>query len=225
MASKKSKQDALIDELLQDCDDPKDILGKNGLLKQLTKRLVERTLEAELTDHLGYRPNAPQGRGSGNNRNGKSQKTVQSDSGPLPIAVPRDRNGSFEPQLVKKRQRRLKGFDEKVIALYARGLSTRDIQGQFQELYGVEVSPTLISNVTTTVMDDVRAWQSRPLSAVYPIVYFDALFVKSRQEGPVRNKAVYLAINRVAKKWTMPIRDWKAALNQFVILFGERVEV
>jgi transposase-like protein len=108
--------------------------------------------------------------------------------------VPRDRNGSFEPQLVKKRQRRLKGFDEKVIALYARGLSTRDIQGQFQELYGVEVSPTLISNVTATVLDDVRAWQSRPLSAVYPILYFDALFVKSRQEGPVRNKAVYLAL-------------------------------
>ena len=194
MASKKSKQDALIDELLQDCDDPKDILGKNGLLKQLTKRLVERTLEAELTDHLGYGPNAPQGRGSGNNRNGKSQKTVQSDSGALQIEAPRDRNGSFEPQLVKKRQRRLKGFDEKVIALYARGMSTRDIQGQLQELYGVEVSPTLISNVTAAVMDDVYAWQARPLSAVYPIVYFDAIFVKSRQEGPVRNKAVYLAL-------------------------------
>ncbi|MCB2167039.1 MAG: IS256 family transposase [Deltaproteobacteria bacterium] len=194
MASKKSKQDALIDDLLQDCDDPQDILGKNGLLKQLTKRLVERTLEAELTDHLGYEPNAPQGRGSGNNRNGKNQKTIQSDSGPLQIEVPRDRNGSFDPQLVKKRQRRLKGFDEKVIALYARGLSTRDIQGQLQELYGVEVSPTLISNVTATVMDEVRAWQSRPLSAVYPILYFDALFVKSRQEGPVRNKAVYLAL-------------------------------
>jgi len=194
MTSKKSKQDALIDELLQDCKDPKDILGNNGLLKQLTKRLVERTLEAELTEHLGYEPNSPQGRGSGNNRNGKSQKTVQGDSGALDIEVPRDRNGSFEPQLVKKRQRRLPGFDEKVIALYARGMSTRDIQGQLQELYGVEVSPTLISNVTAAVMDEVRAWQSRPLSAVYPIVYFDAIFVKSRQEGPVKNKAVYLAL-------------------------------
>jgi transposase-like protein len=194
MASKKSKQDALIDDLLQDCDDPQDILGKNGLLKQLTKRLVERTLEAELTDHLGYGPNAPQGRGSGNNRNGKSQKTVQSDSGALQIEVPRDRNGSFEPQLVKKRQRRLKGFDEKVLSLYASGLSTRDIQGQLQELYGVEVSPTLISNVTAAVMDEVYAWQSRPLAAVYPILYFDAIFVKSRQEGPVKNKAVYLAL-------------------------------
>lgn len=194
MTSRKSKQDALIDELLQDCDDPQEILGKNGLLKQLTKRLVERTLEAELTDHLGYAPNASHGRGSGNNRNGKSQKTVQSDSGPLQIEVPRDRNGSFDPQLVKKRQRRLKGFDEKVIALYARGMSTRDIQAQLQELYGVEVSPTLISNVTAAVMDEVFTWQSRPLSAVYPIVYFDAIFVKSRQEGPVKNKAVYLAL-------------------------------
>ena len=194
MASKKSKQDVLIDELLQDCNDPQDILGKNGLLKQLTKRLVERTLEAELTHHLGYEPNAPKGRGSGNNRNGKNQKTVQSDSGKLQIEVPRDRNGSFEPQLVKKRQRRLKGFDEKVISLYAHGLSTRDIQDQLQELYGVDVSATLISNVTATVMDDARAWQSRPLSAVYPIVYFDAIFVKSRKEGPVKNKAVFLAL-------------------------------
>jgi transposase-like protein len=194
MTRKKSKQDQLIDELLQDGHDVKDILGKDGLLKQLTKRLVERTLEAELTDHLGYEPHASKGRGSGNNRNGKGQKTVQSDSGELQIEVPRDRSGTFEPQLVKKRQRRLAGFDDKVIALYARGLSTRQIQSQLEELYGVEVSPTLISNVTNAVMEDVRAWQSRPLAAVYPILYFDALFVKSRQEGPVRNKAVYLAL-------------------------------
>ena len=194
MASDKSKQDALIDELLKECQDPKDILGKNGLLKQLTKRLVERTLQAELTDHLGYEPHAPEGRGSGNYRNGSGQKTVQSDSGPIPIEVPRDRNGSFEPQLVKKRQRRLEGFDDKVLALYARGMSTRDIQGQLEELYGVEVSPTLISNVTDAVLEEVRAWQSRPLSAVYPILYFDALFVKTRQEGPVTTKAIYLAL-------------------------------
>jgi transposase-like protein len=194
MTRKKSKQDTLIDELLEDCQDPKDILGKNGLLKQLTKRLVERTLEAELSGHLGYEPHAIKGRGSGNNRNGKGHKTVQSDTGALEIEVPRDRNGSFEPQLVKKRQRRLEGFDDKVLALYARGLSTRDIQGQLEELYGAKVSPTLISNVTAAVMEDVRAWQSRPLSALYPILYFDALFVKSRQEGPVKNKAVYLAL-------------------------------
>jgi putative transposase len=194
MARKKSKQDALIDELLEEVEDPKDILGKNGLLKQLTKRLVERTLEAELTDHLGYEPHEQKGRGTGNSRNGKGSKTVQSESGAIDIQVPRDRNGTFEPKLVKKRQRRLEGFDDKVLALYSRGLSTRSIQEQLEELYGVDVSPTLISNVTNAVMDDVRAWQSRPLSSVYPIVYFDAIFVKSRQEGPVKNKAVYLAL-------------------------------
>jgi transposase-like protein len=194
MARTKSKQDALIDELLKECQDSKDILGKNGLLKQLTKRLVERTLQAELTDHLGYEPHASEGRGSGNCRNGSGQKTLQSDSGPIPIEVPRDRDSSFEPKLVKKRQRRLEGFDDKVLSLYARGLSTRDIQGQLEELYGVEVSPTLISNVTDAVMEDARAWQSRPLSAVYPILYFDALFVKTRQDGPVMTKAVYLAL-------------------------------
>jgi transposase-like protein len=194
MARKKSKQDALIDELLQDCKDPKDILDQNGLLKQLTKRLIERTLQAELTDHLGYEPYAPEGHGADNCRNGKGSKTLQSDSGPIQIEVPRDRDSSFEPKLVKKRQRRLEGFDDKVLSLYARGLSTRDIQGQLEELYGVEVSPALISNVTDAVMEDVRAWQSRPLSAVYPILYFDALFVKTRQEGPVMTKAVYLAL-------------------------------
>jgi len=194
MTRAKSRQDTLIDELLEGVSDPKDILGKNGLLKQLTKRLVERTLEAELTDHLGYQPHEQKGRGTGNNRNGKGCKTVQSETGAIDITVPRDRNGTFEPKLIKKRQRRLEGFDDKVLALYSRGLSTRDIQGQLEELYGVEVSPTLISNVTNAVMDDVRAWQSRPLSTVYPILYFDALFVKSRQEGPVKNKAVYLAL-------------------------------
>ena len=194
MTRKKSKQDTLIDELLEDVSDPKDILGKNGLLKQLTKRLVERTLEAELTDHLGYEPHEQKGRGTGNNRNGKGHKTVQGETGSIDIQVPRDRNGTFEPKLIKKRQRRLEGFDDKVLYLYSRGLSTRGIQEQLEELYGVEVSPTLISNVTNAVMDDVRAWQSRPLSSVYPILYFDALFVKSRQEGPVKNKAVYLAL-------------------------------
>jgi putative transposase len=194
MARAKSKQDALIDELLKECKDLKEILGKNGLLKQLTKRLVERTLQAELSDHLGYEPHAAEGRGSGNCRNGNGQKTLQSDSGSIAIEVPRDRNGSFEPQFVKKRQRRLEGFDDKVLGLYARGLSTRDIQGQLEELYGVEVSPTLISNVTDAVLEDVRAWQSRPLPTVYPILYFDALFVKTRQEGPVTTKAIYLAL-------------------------------
>lgn len=188
------KQDALLDELLKDYRDPKEILGEHGLLKQLTRRLVERALEAEMTAHLGYTPHAPEGRGSGNSRNGKQTKTILNESGPLEIEVPRDRNGGFEPQLVPKRQRRLEGFDEKVLALYARGLSTRDIQGHLEELYGVEVSPTLISNVTEAVWEEVQAWQSRPLESVYPILYFDALFVKSRESGPVKNRAVYLAL-------------------------------
>jgi putative transposase len=194
MTSVTKKQEALLDELLKEYTNPQDILGEHGLLKQLTKRVVERALEAELTAHLGYAPHARQGDASDNCRNGKGKKTVHTETGGLDLEVPRDRNGSFEPQLIKKRQRRLDGFDEKVLALYARGLSTRDIQGHLEELYGVEVSPTLISNITDAVLDEVRTWQSRPLASVYPILYFDALFVKSRQEGPVQTKAVYLAL-------------------------------
>jgi putative transposase len=189
-----AKQEALLDELLKDCTSPQDILGEHGLLKQLTKRVVERVLEAELTAHLGYAPHVRQGTEDKNVRNGKGQKTLQTDTGPVELAVPRDRNGSFAPQLVPKRQRRLQGFDDKVLSLYARGLSTREIQGHLEELYGTEVSPTLISTITDAVLEDVRTWQARPLASVYPILYFDALFVKSRQEGPVQTKAVYLAL-------------------------------
>ena len=145
MTSGNAKQEALLDELLKDYTDPQDILGKHGLLKQLTKRVVERVLEAELTAHLGYAPHVRHGTEDGNARNGKGQKTVHTDTGPLDLAVPRDRHGRFAPQLVPKRQRRLEGFDDKVLSLYARGLSTRDIQGHLEELYGTEVSPTLIS--------------------------------------------------------------------------------
>jgi putative transposase len=194
MTRNTAKQDALLDELLKEDTDPKDILGEHGLLRQLTKRVVERALEAELTAHLGYAPHARNGSSSGNCRNGKGKKTVHTETAQLDIEVPRDRDGSFEPQLVKKRQRRLEGFDDKVLALYARGLSTREIQDHLEELYGVEVSPTLISNVTDAVLDEVRTWQARPLASVYPILYFDALFVKSRQEGPVQTKAVYVAL-------------------------------
>ena len=194
MTSPKERQEALLDELLKDYSDPKDILGEHGLLKHLTRRLVERALEAEMVEHLGYEPHALEGQGTDNSRNGKTTKTVQSDRGQFEIKVPRDRNSRFEPQLVKKRQRRMEGFDDKVLSLYARGLSTRDIQDQLEELYGVEVSPTLISNITEAVLEEVRRWQSRPLSSVYPILYFDALFVKSRQDGPVKNRAVYLAL-------------------------------
>jgi len=194
MARNTTKHDALLDELLKDYTDPKELLGEHGLLRQLTKRLVERALEAELTDHLGYAPHARNGSSPGNCRNGKGKKTIQTETAQFDIAVPRDRDGSFEPQLVQKRQRRLEGFDEKVLALYARGLSTREIQDHLEELYGVEVSPTLISNVTDAVLDEVRTWQARPLASVYPILYFDALLVKSRQEGPVQTKAVYVAL-------------------------------
>jgi len=156
--------------------------------------VVERALQAELTNHLGYVPHAPEGRGSGNSRNGTTGKTVHTDQGPLPLNIPRDRQGSFEPQLVTKRQRRLEGLDDKVLALYARGLTTREIQGHLEELYGVEISPTRISHITDAVLEDVRTWQSRPLEAVSPILYFDGLFVKSRQEGMVQTKAVYVAL-------------------------------
>jgi putative transposase len=194
MTSAKTKHDALLDELLKDYTDPKDILGEHGLLKQLTKRVMERALDAELTAHLGYATHVRHGSEAGNTRNGTTPKTVQTDTGPLRLEVPRDRQGRFLPRLVPKRQRRLEGFDDKVLSLYARGLSTRDIQGHLEALYGTDVSPTLISSITDAVLDEVRTWQARPLEAVYPLLYFDALFVKSRQEGAVQTKAVYLAL-------------------------------
>ena len=194
MTRNTAKHDALLDELLKDYTDPKEILGEHGLLRQLTTRVVERALEAELTAHLGYAPQARNGRSSEHYRNGKGKKTVQTETAQIDNDVPPDRDGSFEPQLVKKRQRRLDGFDDKVLALYARGLSTREMQAHLEDLYGVEVSPTLISNITDAVLDEVRTWQARPLASVYPILYFDALFVKSRQEGPVQTKAVYVAL-------------------------------
>ena len=188
-------QKSLLDELFKGFrGNARELLGEHGLIKQITQRALESALEGELTDHLGYLPHESAGRNSGNSRNGKSRKTLQSTAGALAIEVPRDRNGSFEPQRVRKRQRRVEGLDDKIIALYARGLSTREIGAELTELYGAEISPTLISNVTNSVLEDVQAWQARPLDAVYPILYFDCLFVKSRQEGPIRNKAVYLAL-------------------------------
>jgi putative transposase len=185
--------DKMLDELLKG-KDREEILGKEGLLKELTKRLVERALQGEMTAHLGYEKHAPEGRNSGNSRNGTTAKHVIGESGEMQIEVPRDRNGEFEPQLVPKGQRRLPEFDEKVIALYARGMTTREIQGHLHELYGVEVSPALISAVTDAVLDDVQAWQSRPLEPVYPIVYLDAIHLKLRASGHVQTQAVYLAL-------------------------------
>jgi putative transposase len=184
----------VLDKLLTNYQKPEDIVGENGLLKQLTKALVERAMEAELTTHLGYEKHDPVGYGSGNSRNGKSNKRLKGDFGEVEIEVPRDREASFEPRIVPKGETRFAGFDEKILSMYARGLSTREIQGHLQEIYGVEVSPTLILNVTDAVLEEVRAWQSRPLDPLYPIVYLDALVVKMRDNGQVGNRAVYVAI-------------------------------
>lgn len=184
----------VIDELLKDYQKPEDVIGENGLLKQLTKALLERAMAAELTHHLGYEKSDPAGYHSGNSRNGTTSKTLKGDFGEVTIETPRDRNGSFEPQMVKKHQTRFDGFDDKILSMYARGMTTREIQGHLEEMYGVEVSPTLISEVTDGVMEEVKAWQNRPLEPVYAIVYLDALYVKMRHEGRVENRAVYVAL-------------------------------
>jgi transposase-like protein len=195
----KTRADELLDELLEDYQGPEAILGKEGLLKQLTKRLVERALQVELSHHL-EQPDLdleienPQEGATRNSRNGYSAKTVQGDLGQISLQVPRDRHSSFEPVLVPKGQRRLAGLEQKIIALYARGSSTRDIQAQLQELYGVEISATLISQVTDVVIEEVRQWQSRSLEPLYPIVWLDALVVKVRDGNRICNKAVYLAL-------------------------------
>jgi len=184
----------LLDELLKDYQTPQDLFGENGIIKQLTKGMIERCLQAEMQEHLGYAKHGRKKLESANTRNGKGTKTLKSEHGELEISVPRDRDGSFEPLLVKKRQSRLDGFEEKILAMYARGMTTRDIQAQLQELYSVEVSPTFISNVTDEVMDEVRQWQNRPLEPLYPILYVDCLVVKVRENQRVINKAVYLAL-------------------------------
>jgi putative transposase len=194
MTVSKSIPSDLLDTLLSDFKNPEDLLGENGLLKQLTKALVERAPEAELTDHLGHAKHDPVTHPSGNTRNGKSKKTLKGDFGALPIDIPRDRLGHFEPQLIPKHQTRWAGFDDKIISLYARGMTVREIQSHLEELYGAEVSPSLISSVTDAVTDEVKAWQSRPLEPIYPIVYLDCIHVKVRDTGVVRVKAVYLAI-------------------------------
>src|SRR5205809_1764691 len=184
----------LIDKLLGDYQKPEDLIGENGLLKQLTKALVERALNAELTHHLGYEKNDADGRGSGNSRNGVSRKTLTGDFGEIEIEIPRDRVGDFEPKIVGKHQRRFTGFDDKILSMYARGMSTREIQGHLAEIYAIEVSPTLISEVTDAVIEEVKLWQNGPLENLYPILFLDALMVKMRHEGRVENRAVYVAI-------------------------------
>jgi putative transposase len=186
--------DELIDELLAGARSEEEIAGPGGLLGQLTKRLVERAMEVELTDHLGYEHGESPPGGTANTRNGSTPKTLATEHGEVRIETPRDRDGSFEPKIVRKRQRRFEGFDDKIIALYSRGLSTRDIQAYLQDLYGVEVGRDLISRVTDAVMDDARAWASRPLEDVYPIVFLDCLVLKIREGGSVQRRACYLAL-------------------------------
>ena len=184
----------LLDQLIAGYKKPEDLIGENGLLKELTKRLLERAMQAEMTDHLGYAKSAPSGRNTGNSRNGTYQKKIKGDFGELDITVPRDRDSSFAPAIIPKGESRFKGFDDKIISMYARGMTTRDIQTHLEEMYGVEVSPTLISQVTEAVTEEVRLWQNRPLDDLYPIVYLDAVRIKVKHNGQIITKAVYLAI-------------------------------
>ena len=227
--------DEVLDELLAGAQGEQEIVGPGGLLSQLTKRLVERAMEVELTDHLGYEPHAEPPGGAGNARNGSTPKTLITEQGQVRIDAPRDRAGTFEPQIVRKRQRRFEGFDEKILALYSRGLSTRDIEAHLGEIYGVKVGRDLISKVTDAVMDDARAWQSRPLDDVYPVVFLDALVLKIRDGGSVQRRACYLALainmdgerevlgmwfqaNEGAKFWMQVLTDLKQRGVQDILI-------
>ena len=227
--------DEVLDELLAGTQGEQEIVGPGGLLSQLTKRLVERAMEVELTDHLGYEPHAEPPGGAGNARNGSTPKTLITEQGAVRIDAPRDRAGTFEPQIVRKRQRRFEGFDEKILALYSRGLSTRDIEAHLAEIYGVKVGRDLISKVTDAVMDDARAWQSRPLDDVYPVVFLDALVLKIRDGGSVQRRACYLALainmdgerevlgmwfqaNEGAKFWMQVLTDLKQRGVQDILI-------
>src|SRR3984885_14176282 len=191
---KKLLPDEVLDELLVGAQGEDEVVGPGGLLSQLTKRLVERAMEVELTDHLGYEPHLEPPGGMGNARNGSTPKTLLTEQGPVRLDAPRDGAGTFEPQIVRKRQRRFEGFDEKILALYSRGLSTRDIEAHLAELYGVSVGRDLISRVTDAVTDDARAWQQRPLEDVYPVVFLDCMVLKIRDGGSVQRRACYIAM-------------------------------
>ena len=184
----------LLDELLGDYRSPEDLIGESGLLKELTRALVNRAMQAEMTEHLGYESGQSAPDEQDNRRNGKRQKRVRSDQGHLDIEVPRDRDGTFKPSLIPKHSREFRGFDDKIVAMYARGMTVRDIQAHLADLYQVTVSPDLISRVTDEVVEELRAWQHRPLEAVYPVVYIDALVVKIRHRGVVQNRAVHVAV-------------------------------
>ena len=210
MTKDKSIDNELIDNLLKNYKKPEDLIGENGLLKQLTKQLLERAMAAEMTEHVGYEKHDPGGHHSGNSRNGKSAKTIKGSFGEIALETPRDRNGTFEPQIIEKHQTRFTGFDQNIISLYARGLSTREIQQHLEEIYHVEVSPALISSVTDEVIDEVKMWQNRQLDAVYPIMYLDAIQFKVRDNGHVKNKAIYLAIGVTVEGYKEVLGLWIA---------------
>jgi transposase-like protein len=189
--AEKPISDELIDEWLKRGRKPEDV---KGLLQQITKAVLERAMQGEMTHHLGYEKHDPEGYNSGNSRNGVTRKKVRGDFGEIELETPRDRKGEFAPQIIQKNQTRWTGFDDKILSMYARGMTTREIQGHLEEIYQVEVSPSLISEVTDGVMEQARAWQNRPLEPFYGIVFLDALFVKMRHEGRVENRAVYVAI-------------------------------
>ena len=198
MTKKSTKEKDVIDQILDQLDlhgmTQEELFGADGLAKKLTARLLNKALEAEMDTHLGYKKHSNDGDGSGNSRNGYSDKTVITGDGEAQIKVPRDRNGEFEPEIVKKHERRLPLFNEQIISLYSRGMTTRDIQSHLKEIYDVDVSPELISNVTDAVHEDVRSWRTRPLERMYPIVYLDAVRVNSRESGKSVNKALYIAL-------------------------------
>lgn len=183
----------VLDQLLAG-QDPTNVLGADGLIKQLTKALVERAMAAELEHHLGYEHGEEPPEEQGNRRNGASRKTLRTEQGPVTVTVPRDREGTFEPQIVPKHQRQFDGFDDKILSMYARGMSVRDIRAHLEELYGVNVSPDLISRVTDSVLDELKAWQNRPLDELYLVVFIDAIVVKIRDSGVVQNKAVHVVV-------------------------------
>jgi putative transposase len=227
--------DELVDELLAGARTEEEIVGPGGLLGQLTKRLVERAMEVELTDHLGYESHKEPPGGAGDTRNGSTPKALITEHGPVRIDTPRDRTGTFEPQIVRKRQRRFEGFDEKILALYSRGLSSRDIESHLEDIYGVKVGRDLISKVTDAVMEDARAWQTRPLDDVYPVVFLDALVLKIRDGGSVQRRACYLALairidgerdvlgmwfqaNEGAKFWMQVLNDLKSRGVQDILI-------
>ncbi len=183
-----------LDKELSKCETMDDLCGKNGLLQRLLGGMVEQLLEKEMEEHIGYSKYSPEGHHTGNSRNGKLSKSVQSSYGPLDLEVPRDRNGDFEPKIVKKRQRNITSFDQKILSMYAKGMSTRDIQAHVQEIYGAEISPTAVSHITEKALEVAREWQSRPLEKIYAITYFDAIHYKVREDGKVVTKAVYTCL-------------------------------